>query len=71
MLAIIRPWLEAAYFAGGIVVAVAVVYGLQQIKLLKKDIRIRNERAAKEKAVEYSGRYLKDFVSKINVFSDP
>jgi hypothetical protein len=54
----VRPWLELLYFVAGIVVAPAVVYGLQQVTLLKKDIRIRTERAAKERAIEFASRYL-------------
>jgi hypothetical protein len=66
----IRPWLELLYFLSGIVVAAAVVYGLQQIKLLKRDIRIRNERAAKENAVEYGARYLNNFTKLWGPFFD-
>jgi hypothetical protein len=58
----IRSWLELLYDVSGIVVAMAVVYGLKQIALVKKDIRLKNERAAKEKAIEYGRRYLRDFV---------
>ena len=54
--------MELCYFISGIVVAIAVVYGLKQIALLKKDIHLRNDRAAKEKAIEYGRRYLRDYV---------
>jgi len=70
MLGHLRPWLEAAYFFSGIVVAIAVAFGLKQIGLLKKDIRVRNERAAKEKAIEYASRYLCDYVRLQGVFFD-
>jgi len=62
MIAEFRQWFEMLYFVSGIVVAIAVVYGLKQIRVLKKDIRLRNERAAKEKAIEYGSRYLCNYV---------
>jgi hypothetical protein len=68
MMTELRPWLELLYFASGIVIAVAVVYGLKQIHLLKKDIRLRNERAAKEKAIEYCSRYLNSYVRLVDAF---
>jgi len=58
----LRYWLELSYFVSGIVIALAVVYGLKQIGILKRDIRLRNERAAKEKAIEYGSRYLREYV---------
>ena len=58
----IRSGLELLYFVAGVVVAIGVIYGLKQIALLKKDIRLRNERAAKEKAIEYGRKYLRDYV---------
>jgi hypothetical protein len=54
--------LELIYYASGALVAVAAILGLRQIGILKKDIRIRNERAAKEKAIEFSSRYLTSYV---------
>jgi hypothetical protein len=68
MIAQLRPWIELLYFVSGIVVAIAVAMGLKQIGLLKKDIRLRNERAAKEKAIEYASRYLCGFVGFEKVF---
>jgi hypothetical protein len=62
MLSNVRSALEIFYFIGGIVVAVASVVALQQLSILKKDIRTRNERAAKEKAIEYCTRYLTTYV---------
>jgi hypothetical protein len=66
MVSDLRTYLELLYFASGIVVAVAVALGLQQIRLLKKDMRIRNERAAKERAIEYGRLYLTAFISSAN-----
>jgi hypothetical protein len=53
-----KDWLELAYYASGIAVAIIAGLGLRQIRVLKTDIKLRNERAAKERAIEYSTRYL-------------
>lgn len=57
----LKQWLELAYFISGIVLACVAIYGLQQIKIMKRDMATRAERAAKEKAIEYSSRYLSAF----------
>jgi hypothetical protein len=58
----LRLWLESAYYLSGIAVAAVAALGLQQVRLLKKDMLTRNQRAAREKAIEYSNRYLTAFV---------
>ena len=55
----IRPYLEALYFLSGLVVALAALLALKQIRLLKLDIIGRGERAAKEKAIEAAFEYAK------------
>jgi len=69
MIAHLKFWMELAYFASGIVIAVAAVYGLKQIRLVKTDIRIRNERAAKESAIGFGRQYLRSYVGLQGVFS--
>jgi hypothetical protein len=59
---LIRNWLELLYFISGAITAIVALYGLKQLQLLKTDIRTRNERAAKEKAIEFSIRYADAFV---------
>lgn len=54
-------WIEFLYYVAGIVVALAATIGLTQIALLKKDIRLRNERASKEQAIVYAMRFLTQF----------
>jgi hypothetical protein len=66
----LRPYLELAYFVSGVAIAIIAAFGLEQIRVLKKDVSIRVERAAKEKAIEYSGRYLTVFVPLFNLFYD-
>jgi hypothetical protein len=58
----LRPYLEAAYFVAGVILAAGLIAAFVQIVLLKRDIRTRNERAAKEKAIEAASRYLVDYV---------
>jgi hypothetical protein len=58
----LRLWFESAYYLSGIAIAIIAGFGLQQIRLLKQDILTRNQRAAREKAIEYSNRYLTAFV---------
>ena len=62
MVATAKALLDIAYDISGVVLAIAAVIGLQQIRVLKKDVKTRNERAAKEKAIEYAGRYLGRYV---------
>lgn len=45
-------WLEMANWAAGVLVALFAGLSLRQLTILKTDIRIRNERSAKEKALE-------------------
>ena len=65
---VVRPWLELLFFLSGAVLAAAAVYGLKQVSLFgsKGISRLRNERAAKEKATEYAQRYLSNYVRLYN-----
>jgi len=58
----IRSYLELTNFVAGIIIAIVGIAGLRQLSLFKKDMRLRNERAAKERAIEYSLRYLTTYV---------
>jgi hypothetical protein len=64
-----RPYLEALYFLAGIFLLLVAGYGLKQVRLLKLDIRLRNERAAKEKAIEAAQAYLSQYVPLSNAWS--
>lgn len=64
----LKSYLELAYFVSGVAIAVIAAFGLEQIRVLKKDVSIRAERAAKEKAIEYAGRYLTVYVPLDNSF---
>jgi hypothetical protein len=56
------PYLQAASHISGVIIAIAAIYGINQIRLMKIDMSTRSERAAKEKAIEYSEKYLHDYV---------
>jgi hypothetical protein len=51
--------LELCYFVSTMALTAIAAYGLKQISILKRDIRIRNERAAKEQAISVSARFIK------------
>lgn len=54
-----RSVLELSYFISTICLTAIAAYGLKQISILKHDIHVRNERAAKEQAVSVSTRFIK------------
>lgn len=60
---IVRPWAELVYFLTGPILVGITLFGLQQLKLTKEDMSVKNERAAKEKALEYATRYASNFLS--------
>ena len=55
----IKDWPGTVSTISDIVVAIAALIALQQITVLKKDIRLRNQRAAAEKAIEAVSSYAK------------
>jgi hypothetical protein len=61
-----RPYLELAYFLAGVLLLVGLLITFYQLTLIKHDISLRNERAAKERAIEAVTRYLSDYVPKSN-----
>lgn len=58
----ILPYFQAASHISGVLIAIAAIYGINQIRLMKVDMSTRSERAAKEKAIEYSEKYLQNYV---------
>ena len=64
-----RPFLEAASFLASVALLGIAIYGLKQIRLLKMDIRLRTERAAKEKAIEAAQSYLNSYTILSGVFT--
>ena len=67
----IRPLAELLYFLSSILLIAGLYITYKQLTLIKKDIRIRNQRASAEKAIEACNRYLCEFIPKSNQnFSD-
>lgn len=62
-----RPYLEAAYFAAGIALVVGLFVTRAQLLAFRTETRLRNERLAKEKAIDAASRYLHDFVEKASL----
>jgi len=58
----VHPYLEAAYFCAGVLVLLSLVFASRQLNLLRMDINLRSERAAKEKALIACERYLGEYV---------
>lgn len=48
-------------YIAGYLASFAAIFGLRQLFIMKKDIAIRNERSAKEKAIEFANEYLVEF----------
>lgn len=65
----VRPYAELLYFLSGVGLLIVAFYGLKQLHLLKEDIRTRNTRAAREKALEAAMLYAHDFVPNWNKYS--
>jgi hypothetical protein len=63
-----KSHLENAYFIAGVVLALGLVISMIQLHLFRQDARIRNERAAAEKAIEYSSRYLTRYIQLDSTF---
>jgi hypothetical protein len=66
----IRPLLETLYFIASIGLFATVILGIQQMKLLKKDISDRNKRAAIEKGVEYLHNFATAYIPKFDQFRE-
>ncbi|NOU54935.1 hypothetical protein HN020_09255 [Brevibacillus borstelensis] len=66
----IKEYLEVAYFISGIVMAGTIVIGIYQIRLLKRDLVIRNQRAAVEKSIEYLDWFASDFMPEYTAFQN-
>lgn len=65
-----RPFADLLGFVNGLVLTAIFAYGLQQVRLTKRGLKTRNERAAKEHAIEYSSRWLNTYVPLETEFLD-
>jgi len=64
----VRPLLELLYFAAGILLALGLGFAYGQLRVLKQDLRTRNVRSAREKALEACDRYFEKYVSLANTY---
>jgi hypothetical protein len=64
----IRPFAELLYFLSAVGLLLVAVYGLKQLHLLKEDIRTRNTRAARERALESATIYAHEFIPNYNKY---
>jgi hypothetical protein len=59
---VLRAWFELISFGATALTAMVSVYALRQIAFLKRDYDMRVDRSAKEKAIDFSQRYLTRYV---------
>lgn len=64
----VRPLLELLYFAAGVLLALGLGFAYGQLRVLKQDLRTRNIRTAREKALEACDRYFEKYVSLANAY---
>jgi hypothetical protein len=57
LIATIRPYAELAFYIAGVFLVVGLWFTYVQLRLLKRDMLLRVERAAKEKAIEAGRLY--------------
>jgi hypothetical protein len=65
----IRPYAELLFFLSGIGLLIVGCYGLQQLQLVKEDLRFRSTRAAGEKALEAARGYAREFAPNYTQFT--
>lgn len=62
----VRPYLEIGSFAATTILVIGIMIGWRQLTAFNKDSRARNERLAREKAIDASTRYLSRYVDLCN-----
>ncbi|MBU1823430.1 MAG: hypothetical protein KKA44_00425 [Alphaproteobacteria bacterium] len=62
VLDVIRPYAEIAAFISTSVLAISLLFARSQLISFKNDVKIRNERQSKEKAIEASNLYMSEFI---------
>jgi hypothetical protein len=64
----IKPSIEVLSFITNIFLFATVIIGIKQLRMVKDDNHTRNERAAKEKSIEYLKWFSSEYVLEINDF---
>ena len=67
---VVKPYLESLYFLAGVLLLGGLLLTYRQVVLIKKDIQIRNERAAAEKAIEACNHYFCKYVPLDSAYYD-
>ncbi|MEM5014121.1 hypothetical protein WKH57_25770 [Niallia taxi] len=62
----VRPILEMLYFIVNIGLFATVIIGIKQLKLVKDDMKLQYQRAAKEKSIEYLNWFSKELIPQMN-----
>lgn len=64
LLSYIKEWIEYLYYMSGIGMLITIFIGLRQLKLVKADIKVKNQRAAAEKTMDFLAWFSEKFVKK-------
>jgi hypothetical protein len=59
---IIKEGIELIYYLSSIGLLIGVIVGLKQLKLMKKDFEVKNQRASIEKSIEYLNLFATEFI---------
>ncbi|RAW13715.1 hypothetical protein DC345_18170 [Paenibacillus taichungensis] len=58
----LKDYLEFAYYVSSILLLIGLIVAIRQLRLVKKDMKDRNHRAAVEKSVEHLTYYAQKFI---------
>lgn len=57
-----RDYGQLVLLVNALVLTAILAYGLKQLRLTKTGIQVQSDRSAKERAIEYASRFLRDYV---------
>ncbi|RMB37303.1 hypothetical protein C8J47_0891 [Sphingomonas sp. PP-F2F-G114-C0414] len=66
----VRPYLEVLSFTATIILVIGLILARSQLVAFSRDANVRNERLAKEKAIEAATRYLSEYIRLANIEYD-
>jgi hypothetical protein len=61
---VLKDILEVLYYLSGIGLLLGVIIAIQQLKLMKKDFNVKNQRASIEKSIEYLHLFATEYIPK-------
>jgi hypothetical protein len=62
---VIKEGIEIFYYLSSIGLLIGIIVGLKQLRLMKKDFEIKNQRASIEKSIEYLNLFATEFIPKV------